>query len=241
MELLSDVKFYLNSVSSDTVGLYVDTLPVPDMAQMRYSQWTVGADEDRAQPDWTFEDIEYSITAYQFKPESLSNTDIHKFLQNPQTLQLSILEGVYFKIRSISVRTTSEYDNMRIRYDINLTLAPFRYATVNDEITLSSGDVVEVGGNRYAKPIFKVTVGASYLLTQSITLSVNGQQIQVNLADNAETVIDSDREVIYSGNNLLYNNAVGKFPLLSPGQNLISWTATLGVTTVKMIKNERWY
>lgn len=241
MELLSDAKFYLNSVSSDTVGLYVDTLPVPEMAKMRYSQWTVGADEDRSQPDWTFEDVEYSITAYQFKPESLSNTDIHKFLQNPQTLQLSILEGVYFKIRSISVRTTSEYENQRIRYDINMTLAPFRYATVNDEITLTSGQAVEVSGNRYCKPIFKIAVPNEYLAPQSIELSVNFQTITVALPNPATTIIDSEREIIYTGNMLLYNNAVGKFPLLSPGQNLISWTATAGVSSVKLIKNERWY
>ena len=241
MELLSDVKFYLNSVSSDTVGLYVDTLPVPQQGQMRYSQWSVGADEDRAQPDWTFEDIEYPITAYIFKPDSLSDTAIHKFLQNPQTLQLSILEGVYFKIRSISVRTTSEYDNQRIRYDINLTLAPFRYATVNDEITLSSGDVITVAGNRYAKPIIKVAVPNQYLAPQQIALSVNMQTITIALPDQATTIIDSDREIIYVGNELLRTSVVGKFPLLSPGQNVISWTATAGVTEVSIIKNERWY
>lgn len=243
MDILSDDVFYLNSVSSETVGLYCDTLPIPEMAQMRYTTWNVGADEDRTAPDDTFEDVEYTITAYRFLPETLDNTSVHEYLFKPQTLQLSILPGVYFKIRQVRVRTTTEYDNRRIQYTIVFTLAPFRYNVENPEITLDtpSGTVVEVSGNRYAKPVFKINVPGSILAPQNITLNVNGQTIYVDLPDQGITVIDSEREIIYYGNQLLRNNAVGKYPLLSPGDNVISWAATSGVSEIKLIKNERWY
>lgn len=242
MDVLSDVKFYLNSVSSDTVGLYVDTLPVPGMGQMRYSSWTVGADEDRAAPDWTFEDIEYPITAYRFLPESLDDTELHAFLQNPQTLQLSTLPGVYFKIHGISVQTSSDFDNKRIRYDITLTLSPFRYATSNAEIELDSksGTVVSVSGNRFAKPVFRIVGRAMTILGgETITLTVNGQTFSAHIPDNATTYVDSDREITYSGGVLLRNNTDGKYPLLSPGDNVISWTGN--PVSVNLTKNERWY
>lgn len=242
MDVLSDVKFYLNSVSSDTVGLYVDTLPVPGMGQMRYSSWTVGADEDRAAPDWTFEDIEYTITAYRFLPESLDDTELHAFLQNAQTLQLATLPGVYFKIHSISVQTSSDFDNRRIRYDITLMLAPFRYATDNAEIELDtqSGTVVSVSGNRFAKPVFRIVARAQTMLGgETIKLTVNGQEFSVHIPDAATTYVDSDREITYSGGVLLRNNTDGKYPLLSPGDNVISWTGT--PSSVHITKNERWY
>ena len=243
MDILSDDKFYLNSVSCEEVGLYCDTLPIPEMAQLRYTTWNTGADEDRTAPDDTFEDVEYTITAYRFLPETLDNTAVHEFLFKPQTLQLSILPGVYFKIRQVRVRTTTEYDNRRIQYTIVFTLAPFRYAVDNPEITLDtpSGTAVVVSGNRYSKPVFKVNVPGQYLAPQSIILTVNGQTITVGLPDQAETVIDSEREIIYYNDQLLRDNAVGKYPLLSPGDNIISWVVTAGVSTVKLIKNERWY
>ena len=242
MELVSGAKFYFNSISSDSVGLYVDTLPIPNMGQMRYSQWMVGADEDRSAPDWTFEDIEYPITAYKFLPDSLDDTILHEFFQNPQTLQLSILPGVFFKIRSIRVNAVGEYDNRRIRYDITLTLAPFRYNTNNDELLLDdqSGTVVQVEGNRYAKPVFRIIARAQTLIGgETIKITVNGQEFDVHIPDAATTYIDSDREIVYSNGYLLRDNALGKYPLLSPGANLISWTGS--PSAVYLTKNERWY
>ena len=242
MDVTSEVKFYLNSASSDTFGLYVDTLPVPTMGQMRFSQWSVGADEDRAQPDWTFEDIEYTITAYRFLPETLDDTDLHLFFQNPQTLQLSTLPGVYFKIRTVSVNTSGDYDNRRIRYDITFTLAPFRYKTDNAEILLDdqSGTLVKCDGNRYCKPVFRIIARAQTLIGgETIVITVNGQEFSLHIPDAATTYIDSDREIVYSNGYLLRDNALGKYPLLSPGDNVISWTGS--PSAVYLTKNERWY
>lgn len=240
MRIESRDKFYVNGVSCEDVGLYCDTLPVIPMGQMRYTDWTVGADEDRSAPDWTFEDIDYTITAYVFMPESFDDTAIHEFLVDAKTLQLSTIPGKYFKVHHIVADVSGDYDNKRLRYTFRFTLSPFRYNTENPEISLSSGDVLSVSGNRYSKPLFKITLPDTYLFQQFIVLTVNGQSITVNLPNNSTVFVDSDREIVYSGNTLLRDSVIGKYPLFSVGDNVVEWV-TSGIVGVSVFKNERWY
>ena len=54
--------FLLDGVSSATVGLYVDTPPIPPLAKLRYTTWQTGIDMDNASPDDVFENITLSFS-----------------------------------------------------------------------------------------------------------------------------------------------------------------------------------
>lgn len=228
--------FMINGISSDTIpDLYVDTPSVPPMAKQRYTRWQTGADEDGVSPDNTFEDLSYTLDFYTFNRKDFDNSDIYAFLASPQTLQISRLNGFYFKVHEVTVSNPENISRGgKIRYTVNFRLAPFKYFTDNPEIPVTSGSIVENRGTRYSRPSFKI-VG-----TGDIKLNVNGEVFEVSgLAENQQIIVDSSRYITYSGNNLFYAKTKGQYPFLAVGNNVISWEGN--VSSVHITRNERCY
>lgn len=235
MTLKSPDYFIINGVSSREIAdIYVDTPSVPPMAQQRYTTYQNGEDEDGTSPDNTFENISYSLIFYTFNRENFDNTDIYAFISDAETLEISRLNGYYFKVREVHPEPPENIaKGLKIRYKINFMLAPFKYFTDNPEIAIKSGDIVRNNGTRYSKPIFKFTADGD------IKISVNDETFEVTNISNQEIIIDSSRYITYSGNNLFYNQTSGKYPFLAVGDNIISWEGN--ISNMKIIKNERCY
>lgn len=228
--------FMVNGVSSDTIpDIYVDTPSVPPMAKQRYTRYQTGADEDGVSPDNTFEDLSYALTFYTFNRTSFDNSNIYAFLANARTLQISRLNGFYFKVHEVQIDNPENVSKgMKIRYNVNFTLAPFKYLTDNPEILVTSGSIITNRGTRYSRPIFRI-VG-----TGDIKLNVNGEVFEVTgLSENQQIIVDTSRYMTYSGNNLFYTKTKGKYPFLASGNNIISWEGD--ISSVYVTKNERCY
>ena len=60
----------------------------------------------------------------------------------------------------------------------------------------------------------------------------------INIGDDGSVVIDSDEENAYLGSVLKNRNMTGKFPVLQPGSNTITWTGSL--TRIKVNPRSRW-
>lgn len=221
----------LDGVSSNTVGIYCDTPSVPPMARQRYTTYQTGAEEDGTTADNTFEDISYTVTLYAFWEEDLMNSELYAYLFNKSRLSFSRHEGWYYKIRRLEVEEPElEADGNRIIYRVAFVLSPFRYSTENSAISVSSGDIVENTGNYYSRPLITLTA------TGDVTISVNGREFKLSAV--AGTVnIDSERHIVYSGNNIIYNKDSGSYPLLAVGSNEITYSGT--VTSMTIQKNER--
>lgn len=228
--------FKINGVSSDTVDVFVDSIAIPLMARQRYSTYELGADENMAMPDDTYEDINYSIVFYDFFRENFDNTRIYAFLSNAKKLEISRLPEYYFKVRQTSVNNAqSSHDGKKIRYEVSFVLAPFKYKTDNEPIIVSSGDVVINTGTRYSKPLIEVSGSGT------INFVVNNISFTLIMPENSTTVVvDSEWKVVYDNDTkkVLWNCTSGKFPLLSVGDNTIYFDEG---TTVKLWKNERCY
>ena len=236
MILQSPDYFVINGISSRKIAdIYVDTPSVPPMAQQRYTTYQTGADEDGTSPDNTFENISYTLIFYTFERENFDNTDIYNFFVNADTLQISRLNGYYFKVREVHPEPPENLSNGRkIRYKVNFMLAPFRYLTNNPEIQLQNGEIVQNNGTRYSRPIFKITGSGD------IKIIVNDEIFEIkNLSSNQEIIVDSSRYITYSGNDLFYNRTNGKYPFLAVGDNSVAWEGN--ISSVKIIKNERCY
>lgn len=228
--------FMIDGISSNTIpDIYVDTPSVPPMAKQRYTRYQTGSDEDGVSPDNTFEDLSYSLTFYTFSRTSFDNSDIYAFLANPHTLQISRLNGFYFKVNEVNVSNPENVSQgKKIRYNVNFRLAPFKYFTDNPEVPVTSGSIIENRGTRYSRPSFKI-IG-----TGDIKLNVNGAIFEVNgLSENQQIIIDSSRYITYSGNNLFYAKTKGQYPFLNVGNNAIAWEGN--VNSVHITKNERCY
>lgn len=231
MVIQSDDYIILDGVSSNTVGLYCDTPPVPPMARQRYTVYQTGAEQDGTTPDNSFEDMEIPVNLFTFLDEDFDNSAVYQYIYNKSRLELSRHEGFYYKIRQVVVSQPQEIaDGRRIGYSVTFTVAPFRYLTTNPAISVNSGDLVSNSGTYYSRPVIAITGSGD------ITLTVNGREFHLYGVSGTVTV-DSERHICYSGNTVIYNKDSGSYPLLAVGENLIEFTGS--VTAVSLVKNER--
>lgn len=224
-------KFYINGISSDTLGIWCDYLPVPAMAQQKFSSYSANSDEESTILDDAFSNIDYQLTFHTLNRPDYDNTDIYKFLAEANTLELSRLPGYYFKVRSVS---TSQPRNMRaerVDYDVSFNLAPFKYKTENPTIAVSSGDIIENTGTRYCKPTLYIDYASNF------TMQCNGVEFGLKNFTGSATVDTANYIAYDSEQDILLNKTFGKFPWLAVGKNLITFSGG----TLKMKLNERCY
>ncbi|MDR2074475.1 MAG: phage tail family protein [Oscillospiraceae bacterium] len=116
---------------------------------------------------------------------------------------------------------------------------PYKYL-VNEPVTdVTIGEQTEISvinqGLETSKPIMILT-GSGI-----IEISVNGlAQFQYDFGNDTEVTIDSESEDAYMDTplNLKNRQMTGQFPILNPGENIISWTGNL--TEIKVHPNSRW-
>lgn len=225
--------FYVNGVSALSVGLVVDNLDPPPMAEQRISEYAGGIDQNILIPDDVFEDITITVTARIIrKPADFDNSEIYAFFQNAKTLSLSSVPGKHFRVRTVSgIMPISDLHGNECSYSISFRCAPFKYFTSNGWVQFADEPITNPG-TRFCRPVYHIT-GAS-----STVLTVNGQAFTVTNAGGTDFYIDSERMLAYlaDGTNILPKTS-GKFPFLQPGANNISLSA--GAMAMKL--NARCY
>ena len=220
--------FIVNGISSASVGLYVDTPPVPPMASQRVTTWQTGIDADCHSPDNVYDDIRLTINAYCFFPESFDLSAVYAFLADAKTLMFSRFPNRFLKVVKVdSVQPVQQWDGKRITLKIGFTCNPFKYHASNPEIAITENKLVNPG-TRYSRPLYKIThdVGGDTIL------SVNGQTCTINYRASNPIYIDSERMIAYneSGVNQTQYTA-GLFPFLAPGMNLLSVVHSSGIAS----------
>ena len=99
---------------------------------------------------------------------------------------------------------------------IQFECQPHKYSVDNSIITLTAPGTIYNSGSANSRPIIKV------FGTGAITLTVNGKV--VNLTNVVDYVaINSDLMDCYKDTLLKNNDMNGEFPILTPGNNTISW------------------
>lgn len=240
---LSKDFFKINGVSSETVGIYVDTPPVPPMAHKKYTNYFYDVDDD-----YVYEDIKFTIRFFTFYNEDFDNSAIYAFLHNAETLEISRLSGYYYKIKDFEVQQPDvSYDGAKIEYQVDFTLAPFRYKTSNPEIELDTAVLTEAtvtnSGTQFCKPTFNIAVAGVSGQQTDISIFVNNVAFGVEDVGSGNIVIDSETmTVIRSGNpdiNLLTHTS-GDFLYMHKGANVVKYDITNGTVARFAVKlNER--
>ena len=104
---------------------------------------------------------------------------------------------------------------------------PFWYATGGSNVTITTGSYVLVNpGSVYAEPI--ITVYGS----GDITLIVNDAFVELDGVEDSIT-LNSVIQEAYKGEMLLNEKMAGDFPVLKPGNSLISWTGTVSRVVIE--------
>lgn len=241
MEVTSKDFFALDGISCSDIGLWCDTPPIQVLAEERGKNYQVGADEDIYKSDDSYGDIQFRFTAYAFFADDFDQSNVYAFLHGKSKLTMSRNSGYYWKIRSISCNPSQSVDGQRIRYQITVKCAPFRYVDNEEEITLTSAGNIQNAGTRYCKPVYTLHLNDS---TGTGTLDVNGQTVSINLPQYATLtktlVIDSEKQLAYDGDNVIQTkHTSGIYPWMSVGENYVSFGGIIDSVTIK--RNERCY
>lgn len=235
---MNDVK--IDGVSCKDVRLKFDKVPLIPAAKQRIETYSVpGYGQDVTVQTADFDDIPLTLTGYLIGGTTIQ--DVYDWIRSGSKLVLSTQPGVYAVIKSIGEIAPSREGWNAHKIDIPLTLSPFKYRVDNAAVELTESPAeVQTVGNVYSFPEYVLT-GTS----GTVTLTVNGTTLTITDAPN-NVHIDTDAQTIYTINNgtvqSIMESTTGNFweMLLVPGSvpNAISWTGT--VSSVSIVKNERW-
>ena len=117
---------------------------------------------------------------------------------------------------------------------IKFKVQPFKYKLNEETTVLTESGIVINSGLEESKPIIKITG------TGTVEMMINDMAafIYTFPEDETEVVIDSEKQDAYLGNVLKNRNMTGEFPVLSVGENTISWNGE--VTSITIDPKSRW-
>ena len=161
--------------------------------------------------------------------------EVIKYFSGKGTLVFSNETDKYYEA---SILEKIDYERL-IRYRVAIVtfhVEPFKYKLNEAEIDISTGNVSSVqvtnAGLENSKP--KITLFGS----GTVTFILNGTGVFTINIDDSYVIVDSKDENAYKGSVLKNRNMSGDFPLLIPGENVITWTGTL--TRIKIEPRSRW-
>lgn len=231
--IVSNDYFSIDGIISHSVGLYVDTPPMPPMASREYTEYRDNTgNENHIFAEDYFKPVTISITAYifdgGFEPER-----IYQYLHSGTKLKVSKTSKYYYKIKKV-LGMYPDYSGLgKNKLQIQFECSPFRYNTDNEETELENGGFIVNHGSVVSRPVWKV-----YNIQDPVYLTVNGITVKLDFDAGQTVTIDTERMIAYSGNTIVLDKTSGQLPLLSSGDNLISWTGSCDRVTIT--KNERW-
>lgn len=223
----------INGVSSETVGLYVDTPPMPPMqAQLFQTVSIPNRSEELTMRMITRQDIQVNITAYLFRDDDSSNpADIYAFLDGARTLQTSKNDDFEYRVKRFLGVTPAYQGHGKQLLTLSFMCSPYRYAIENDAIDVTQQSaILTVGGSVFCQPVYKI-YGAG-----NIELTVNEDSANKLTIADVDTYVIADAEKLICHKNETFKRFGGKIPFLAVGDNLIETNAT----KIEIVKNERW-
>lgn len=225
----------LDGISSEEVGLYVDTPPLPPMALRKYSMFeteelgqslTLGHD--------FFEDITLTISCFVFDyGKNIDINAVYAWLRGKQKLQTSIYNDWYYYIKQIPAVLPSYSGKGLYKLDISFVCSPYRYNVNNDIVTIERPEtMIEIGGSYYARPIYKIYGNGE------IKLIVNDDIMHtLTIYDVSDYVIvDCEKMMVHKDG--VWQKNKGILPFFDIGTNVVNYTGN--VEKIEITKNERW-
>ena len=223
----------INGVSSDTVGLYIDTPPMPPMQAKDFTSIHIPArSEDLILTGKGRKDIQIDITAYLFDDEQSADPEsIYAYLDSAETLQTSKNDNFEYRVKRLLGITPSYKGHGKQLLKISFVCSPYRYATDNNMMELYNFPTsITNNGNTYCQPIFKLYG------TGEITLTVNEDDDNKLIIPEVSGYVTADAEKLICHKDGTFKRCRGIIPFFAVGENSIETNAT----KIELIKNERW-
>lgn len=234
--------FTYNGISSENFGLHIESKDIYSAPEYDVDFNSIpGRNGDLLISNSRFNNLKVSYTV---------------FLARENTVELAkTIRGIkswLYKEPDRYHLITDSYDTGYVRYGVikgNLDIAeqlnrvgsftvtfsckPFRYSETGfeDIIIPSSGSVITNPEGFDASPVITIDAGSSF----SLTVQNVGYNKTWSFSDiNGKIICDSEQMNFYYDTSLLNDRVTGDgFPILPPGDNIISWAGDVTAVTVK--------
>lgn len=224
------MSFIYNEISSKEMGLHLERTPIPIKARQKTRTTEVpNRVESLSEVLQEFEDITYTLICNIVDQSKIDS--IYEWLNGSGKLIFSNRPDIFYKAFCTEAIIPEFIGVEAYTMQITFTCKPFKYATDNNTIELTTPQTLAIGGSYPCEPVYKIYGSGN------INFIVNGETLQIK--DVLEHItIDTSRLIAYKNDTVLVNKTIGLYPMLGVGDNSISWTGT--VTKVEITKNERW-
>lgn len=219
--------FIFNNINSKDKGILVNNLPPISKAERKYEELEIPGRNGKLYIDENcYDTFVYTITCT-LMPDS-NIREISKWLNGTGKL---ILCTELDKIYDVLIKDQIDYEQTyRIcnRFEVNFEVQPVAKSVLEKEINLNKESSLIIKESTYQiKPYIKVSGNGN------ITLTINNNSINLkNIEDYIE--LDCELEEAFK-NNENCNSKVEceDFPILFPGENVISWTGNISNLHIK--------
>ena len=217
--------FEWNGESSTAHGVYVLEQPPITMPQERSKQTSIPGRPGSLttlEGEDVYDDLTLTATCFIRDPARI--LEITAWLKGGGTVSFANRPCGFYHAR-VSNQIPFEKilrGNPHCSFAVNFRCSPpFWYVSNPEEVTITTSSYVLVNpGSVYSEPIIHVYG------TGDMTLIVNGSFVELEGIEDS-IVLNSVIQEAYQGEMLLNEKMDGEFPLLKPGNNLISWTGDI--------------
>lgn len=249
----------IDGISTNEVGLYVDTPPMPPMAHRTVTGYEIpGRTETLTRKNMMFDDTELVFSCflfdYGFRPD-----DIYTLLVNAKKVTFSEAPWYYWRVKDVAVSSSySGYGKQKIT--VTMQCSPFRYSTDETPMILDSSMATrhyfQTIGNIYSEPLYVVkglkqsNTGNTEDGTPDVgfTITVNGYQVGFLKSLSGDVYVDVESRKVYQldGDKMkvvqdLTQGAFWKMMLFPDAKkyNFLQWSEG-EFKQLEIYKRERW-
>ena len=221
--------------TSNDIGIWVDTPPMPPMAEQVYREINIpDREENLTVADESYKDIPLAVKAYIFD-NAYDMTTVYSWLRGAKKLRFKD-DDYYYRVKKVLPPTLNYSGHGKTMITLNFVVSPFRYLKVDPAvISTSNTTTVQNLGNVYCRPQYKIFGSGT------IKLQVDDSTNAVTVSDvDGYCIIDAERMLIYKDSTFL--SATGIIPFLDTGSSSVVVTPLSSggtFTKLEITRNQR--
>lgn len=224
------------SRTSNDVGIWVDTPPMPPMAEQVCREINIpDREETLTVIDETYKDIPLAVKAYIFS-NAFDITGVYTWLRGAKKLRFNSSD-YYYRVKQVKPPTLNYQGNGKTVMTLNFVVSPFRYISSETVITSSqTTTTVQNAGNKYCRPQYKIY--GSGTLTLRVDNDTNNQ-IKITGVD-GYVIVDAERMLVYKDSTFL--SSEGVIPFLDVGSSevkVLPQSSGDTFTSIEITRNQR--
>ena len=223
--------FEWNGVRCTNYGIHVLEQPPPTMPSERVTYTDIPGRPGSLttlEGDDVYEDITLTVKCMIADPSAIPA--IAGWLKGSGTVTFANRGGGFYYARIANQIPFEKIlrGNPHRSFSVNFRCSPpFWYVSNPTEVTITTGSAVVVNpGSVYAEPIIHIYGSGD------ATLIINDSFVELEGIEDSIT-LNSVIQEAYQGETLLNDHMDGDFPVLKPGNNLISWTGTVSRVVIE--------